>query len=126
MLKSRVLGALLAVLPGLLHASTMDSANSMDNNMPSFDQGSQSGPDLREQVFPSVERQIFQRDRAGQGIGRVGVAVEERFKFFIASEERAEYFFGRERRRERQVSSGETLRDAEEIRRHLFLFAGEE
>jgi hypothetical protein len=28
----------------------MDSANSMDNNMPSFDQGSQSGPDLREQV----------------------------------------------------------------------------
>src|SRR4051812_21867750 len=78
-----------------------------------------------EQSFLSIEPKVFRCDCAGERIGRVGVAVEERFEFLIASHKRPEYFFSSQSGGQRQVAASQTFGDAEKVRRDVFVFYGE-
>src|SRR5204863_3703959 len=86
-------------------------------------------PDLglqAQQRALALERvQAREGGRAGERAAGEGVAVEEGPRVLRRTEEALVDPLGRERRGQREVAAGEPLPEAEEVRRHALLLAGE-
>jgi hypothetical protein len=84
-----------------------------------------SRPHPFENFFRLEKLQARERRRAAEWVSGVRVPVEKAFELFVFAQKRRENLLGRERRREREIASGDSFRDTQDIWCYVRVVAGE-
>ena len=69
--------------------------------------------------------QAGKRSRRAELIAGITVSVEKSFELVIFAEKSVKNFLRRQRRRHRQITAGQAFGQAQKIRLHIFVLAGE-